>query len=444
MKKIYFISLGCDKNLVDSEVMIGLLAKAGYEISTDEEGAEAALVNTCSFISDAKEESINVILEQAERKSRGELKALIVTGCLAQRYKADILKEIPEIDAVVGTTAYDEIVNVLKGIEEGSAQREYYKDINYIPCGELPRLLSTGGYYGYLKISDGCDKHCTYCAIPSMRGDYRSVPMEQLVSEAERLASLGVRELIIVGQETTVYGTDLYGKKSLSELLRRICAIDGIKWVRVLYCYPEEIDDELIETIATEEKICNYLDLPIQHASDRILKKMGRRTTEADLRALVSKLRERIPDIMLRTTLITGFPGETEEDVQILLDFVREMRFDRLGAFAYSKEEDTPAARMKEQVPQRVKKSRLKSVMLAQQEIAFEKAEQQIGRELEVMVEGFIPDEGIYVCRTYMDAPNVDGLIFVSSEAKHMSGDFIRVRVVAAKDYDLIGEEMED
>ncbi|MBP5159275.1 MAG: 30S ribosomal protein S12 methylthiotransferase RimO, partial [Lachnospiraceae bacterium] len=434
--------LGCDKNLVDSEVMIGLLEKEGFEVVDDETVADIAVINTCSFISDAKKESINAVLEMAERRKSGELKALVVCGCLAQRYRDDILKEIPEIDAVVGTTAYDEIVSAVKEALKANGIREFFKDKNYAPNALLPRILTTGGYYGYLKISEGCDKRCTYCAIPSMRGDHRSVPMEMLVEDAKRLADRGVKELILVGQETTVYGKDLYGGKSLVKLLEKLEKVDGIEWIRLLYCYPEEIEDDLIDAIAASKKICRYLDMPIQHASDDILKRMGRRTDRAHLEELIDKLRKKIPGVALRTSLIAGFPGETEKDHEIMLDFVKQARFDRLGVFTYSKEEDTPAAKMPDQVPARIKTKRRKEIMLLQQKIAFDLAKSRVGETYRVMIEGRI-DPDVYAARTYMDAPGVDGYVFLKSNRDYMSGSFTDIRVTAAKDYDLIGEEID-
>ena len=435
---ILFISLGCDKNLVDTEVMLGLLDSRGYQMVDTEEEADVIVVNTCCFIHDAKEESINTILQMAEYKKTGRLKALIVTGCLAQRYQKEILDEIPEVDGVLGTTSYDKI---LEAIDEALAGHTELKmeDINALPQVETKRLVTTGGHYAYLKIAEGCDKHCTYCIIPKVRGDYRSVPMEKLLKEARELAEGGVKELILVAQETTVYGVDLYGEKKLPELLRKLCEIPGLYWIRILYCYPEEITEELIQVIKEEEKICHYLDLPIQHASDGILKRMGRRTTKQELVDIIGKLRKEIPDIALRTTLITGFPGETQEQHGELMAFVDEMEFERLGVFTYSPEEDTPAATMPDQIPEEVKELRQAELMELQQEIAFEKAEDMIGRELLVMIEGKVVDENAFVGRTYMDAPNVDGLIFVTADQELMSGDFARVKVTGANEYDLIG-----
>ncbi|WP_373217908.1 30S ribosomal protein S12 methylthiotransferase RimO [Ruminococcus sp. 5_1_39BFAA] len=437
--KLLFISLGCDKNLVDSEEMLGLLTRDGHEIVDDEEQAEAIIINTCCFIGDAKEESVNTILEMAEYKKAGTCKVLIVTGCMAQRYKNEITEEIPEVDAVLGTTSYGEILKAVKEAETGHRFAEF-KDINYLPDDLGRRVLTTGGHFGYLKIAEGCDKHCTYCIIPKLRGKFRSVPMERLIRQAEDMAEQGVKELILVAQETTVYGTDLYGKKSLHILLKELCRISGIRWIRVLYCYPEEIYDELIQTMKEEKKICHYLDLPIQHASDRILKRMGRRTSKEELIAIVEKLRREIPDIFLRTTLISGFPGETPEDHQELMEFVNEMEFDRLGVFAYSAEEDTPAASMEDQIPQELKEERRDELMELQQEISYDKGQERIGQVLTVMIEGKVADESAYIGRTYGDAPKVDGYIFVQTGELLMTGDFARVRVTGALEYDLIGE----
>ena len=434
---ILFISLGCDKNLVDSEVMLGLLDKKGYQIVDSEEDADIIVVNTCCFIHDAKEESIQTILEMAEYKKEGKLKALIVTGCLAQRYQQEIIDEIPEVDAVLGTTSYDHIV---EAVEEALAGNGHVvlEDVDALPDVKEKRLVTTGGHYAYMKIAEGCDKHCTYCIIPKLRGNYRSVPMEKLLAEAKDLADQGVKELILVAQETTVYGKDLYGEKSLHKLLRELCKISGIQWIRILYCYPEEIYDELIQTIKEENKVCHYLDLPIQHASDAVLKRMGRRTSKAQLVEIIEKLRKEIPDISLRTTLITGFPGETQEQHEELKDFVDEMEFDRLGVFTYSPEEDTPAATMTEQIPEEVKEDRQAELMELQQEIAFDLAEDMVGREVLVMIEGKVADENAYVGRTYKDAPNVDGLIFINTDEELLTGDIVKVEVTGAYEYDLI------
>ena len=441
---ILFISLGCDKNLVDSEVMLGILAKDGHQMVDDETMADVIIINTCCFIHDAKEESIQNILEMADLKKTGRLKALIVTGCLAQRYKEEIIQEIPEVDAVLGTTSYEEIAHVIDGVLSDSPMergdvRLTMKDVDYLPVTDTHRMVTTGGHFAYLKIAEGCDKHCTYCIIPKVRGDFRSVPMEHLLEEAQNLADGGVKELILVAQETTVYGKDLYGKKSLHILLKKLCEIRGIRWIRILYCYPEEIYDELIETIRDEKKICHYLDIPIQHASDRILKRMGRRTSKQELIDIVGKLRKEIPDIVLRTTLITGFPGETEEDHEELKEFVDEMEFDRLGVFTYSPEENTPAAEMADQVPEEVKEERRDELLELQQEISYDRGQDRIGQELLVMIEGKVADESAYIGRTYGDAPKVDGYIFVQTGELLMTGDFAKVRVTGALEYDLIG-----
>ena len=442
---ILFISLGCDKNLVDSEVMLGILAKDGHQMVDDETMADVIIINTCCFIHDAKEESIQNILEMADLKKTGRLKALIVTGCLAQRYKEEIIQEIPEVDAVLGTTSYEEIAHVIDGVLSDSPMergdvRLTMKDVDYLPVTDTHRMVTTGGHFAYLKIAEGCDKHCTYCIIPRLRGGYRSVPMEQLVKEARSLAEKGVKELILVAQETTVYGKDIYGKKSLHVLLKELCKIKGIRWIRILYCYPEEIYDELIQTMKEEKKICHYLDLPIQHASDRVLKRMGRRTTKQELVDIIGRLRREIPDIFLRTTLISGFPGETQEDHEELMEFVDEIEFDRLGVFPYSAEEDTPAATMEDQIPEEVKEARRDEIMELQQEISLEKGESRVGQVLTVMIEGKVSGESAYIGRTYGDAPKVDGYIFVQTGELLMTGDFARVRVTGALEYDLIGE----
>lgn len=436
---LLFISLGCDKNLVDSEVMLGLLDAKGYRIVDDETEADVIVVNTCCFIHDAKEESIQTILEMAEYKKEGRLKALVVTGCLAQRYQQEIFEEIPEVDAILGTTSYDRIVEAVEEALGGNGQMRV-ADIDALPSADEKRMVTTGGHYAYLKIAEGCDKHCTYCIIPKIRGSFRSVPIERLVREAARLAGQGVKELILVAQETTMYGKDLYGEKSLHKLLRELCRIGGLRWIRILYCYPEEIYDELIQVIQEEKKICHYLDLPIQHVNDEILRRMGRRTTRRQLESIVGKLRQEIPDITLRTTLITGFPGETKEQHEELMEFVDEMEFDRLGVFTYSPEEDTKAADMPDQIPEDTKEERREELMELQQEIAFDQAEAMIGREVLVMVEGKVVDEDAYVGRTYRDAPNVDGLIFIHTQEELVSGDFARVKVTGALEYDLIGE----
>ena len=437
--KILFVSLGCDKNLVDTEMMLGELLGKGYEFTDDETDADIVVVNTCCFIGDAKEESINALLEMAELRKDGQIKVLVAAGCLAQRYKEEIQVEIPEVDVIIGTTAIDKIVEAIDEVLSGNAQN-HYEDINAKPFTESERVVTTGGHFAYLKIAEGCDKHCTYCIIPKVRGNFRSVPMDNLVKQAKKLAQKGVKELILVAQETTLYGMDLYGKKSLPELLHELGQIPGIFWIRILYCYPEEITDELIQAIKNEPKVCHYLDIPIQHASDRILKRMGRRTNQEQLRSMIEKLREEIPDICLRTTLITGFPGETEEDHEELMQFINDMEFDRLGAFAYSQEEDTAAAMMPDQIEEEIKLERQQDIMELQQEIAFEKAEEMVGRVLTVMIEGKVTDEDVYVARTYRDAPNVDGYLFLNTTATLMTGDLVKVMVTDSNEYDLVGE----
>ena len=448
--KILFVSLGCDKNRVDTEMMLGSLSDHGFSFTDDEEEAEAAVVNTCCFINDAKEESINTILELAERRAKGQLSALIVTGCLGQRYQEEIQKEIPEVDEILGIASTDKILAALEETIKRNklySHKNYFDDLSKKPVGGLKRVITTGGLFNYLKIAEGCDKHCSYCIIPKVRGGYRSVPMEELLTDARNLAEAGITELIVIAQETTLYGTDIYGKKKLPELLHKLCEIEGIRWIRVLYCYPEEITEELIQTIKNEPKICHYLDLPIQSGSDRILKKMGRRTNNAEIRKLISHLREEIPDICLRTTLISGFPGETAADHNETMALVRDLRFDRLGVFTYSQEEGTPAAEMPEQLSERVKNTRRNKIMRLQQEIAFESAEKTVGRVVDAVIEGRITDadddDGLsYVARTYKDAPDIDGYLFVTGVQRElMTGDYIKVLITGSNEYDLIGTE---
>ena len=441
--KVLFVSLGCDKNLVDTEMMLSMLEDSGHTFTDDADEAEAVIVNTCCFIGDAKEESINTLLEFAQSKNEGRLKALIACGCLAQRYRKEIRKEIPEVDALVGTNAIDEIVQALDEAGRGIG-REHYRDLNLTPvCGKR-QSITTGGHYAYLKIAEGCDKHCTYCIIPKIRGKYRSIPMEILINEAKELVQNGAKELILVAQETTLYGKDIYGKKMLPDLLKKLAEIPGIFWIRILYCYPEEITQELIDVIAAEPKICHYLDIPIQHAADSVLRRMGRNTDQVSLRHVIARLREKIPDICLRTTLISGFPGETQEDFEEQYNFADEMEFDRLGVFAFSCEEGTAAAEMEDQVPDDVKEQRRDELMELQQEIAFEKAKEMIGKRLMVIVEGKLTDEDTYVTRTYRDAPGVDGFLFLNTEATLVTGDLAEVIVTDANEYDLIGEIYHD
>ena len=440
--KILFVSLGCDKNTVDSEVMLGILSREGYEFTDDEDEAEIAVVNSCCFINDAKEESIETIIDLGRRRLSGQLKALVVTGCLAQRYPDEIHKELPEVDAVIGTAGIGAIADVIRSVLDK-------KSIDNIcpfdkkPLHSSDRIMTTGGLYEYLKIAEGCDRHCTYCIIPTIRGPYRSYPIEDLVKEAEDLVQNGVRELILVAQETTLYGTDLYGKKMLPELLRRLCRIEDLLWIRLMYCYPEEITDELIDVMREEPKVLHYLDMPVQSGSDAILKTMGRRVTRKEILDLVNRLRDSIPDICLRTTLITGFPSENSRDQEDTLNLVKEAKFDRLGCFKYSPEEGTPAAQMSGQISDRIKTRRLNEIMSLQKEIVFSRNNAFNGRIMDAFVEGYLRDDDIYVCRTYMDAPDIDGLLFVSSDRELQSGMVIKVRITGYNEYDLIGEYIE-
>lgn len=437
--KLLFVSLGCDKNLVDSEYMLGMLEKAGIEITDDENEADIIIINTCCFINDAKEESVNTILEMAQLKADGKCKALLVTGCLAERYREEIETEIPEVDAILGTNSYDDIVNAVNEALKGK-KYEHFAALEGLPKIDTGRILTTGGHYAYLKIAEGCNKHCTYCIIPSIRGNYRSVPLEDLVAQAKELAASGVKELILVAQETTLYGVDLYGEKSLHRLLDALNEIPGLVWIRILYCYPEEIYDELIASIKRNSKVCHYLDMPIQHADDTILKRMGRKTNKKDLENIIRKLREEIPDIALRTTLICGFPGETESQHEELMQFVNDMEFERLGAFTYSPEEGTPAAEFPDQLDEETKLTWKDDVMELEQEIIFEQNETLQGQEIWAFIEGKVADENAYVGRTYRDAPGVDGYIFINTDEELMSGAFVKVRVTGAYEYDLIGE----
>ena len=447
--KLLMISLGCDKNLTNTEEMMGLFDKEGYVFTDDEEEAEVIVVNTCCFIGDAKEESVNTILQMAEHKQSngGNCKVLAVCGCLAQRYASEIRKEIEEVDVVVGTSAYEDIVNAINGAicnNATNADGIYLKDISYLPQVKANRLVTTGGHYAYLKIAEGCNKHCTYCIIPSLRGTYRSVPMEKLIEEAKTLAAGGVKELILVAQETTLYGVDLYGEKKLPELLSKLNEIDGLSWIRLLYAYPEEITDEIIEAIAVNDKVCNYIDMPIQSGSDNILKKMGRATTTEKIKSTVDRLRNRIPDICIRTTFISGFPGETEEDQENTMEFINELEFDRLGVFPYSREEDTPAADFENQVDEEIKCLRRDEIMELQQEIVFEKNELLKGKILDAFIEGKVAEDDVHVARTYMDAPGVDGYIFINTERSFMSGDLVKVKVTGFNEYDLVGELIDE
>jgi len=441
--KILFVSLGCDKNLVDTENMLGILKNKGFEFTDDEWEADIIAINTCCFIGDAKQESINTILEMAEHKKDARCKVLVVAGCLAHRYQDEIIKEIPEVDAFVGTSSYDKIADMINSVLEEKGISNFVEDANRMPMVEADRIVTTPGYYEYLKIAEGCDKHCTYCVIPKVRGSFRSFPIEYLVNQTKKLVEGGVKEIILVAQETTLYGVDLYGKKSLPKLLHNLGLIEGLEWIRILYCYPEEINDELIEAIKNEPKVCHYLDMPIQHASDNILKRMGRRTSKQELTDIVAKLRREIPDIALRTTLITGFPGETDVDHEEVMQFIDECEFDRLGVFTYSREEDTVAAQMPDQIDEEIKGKYRDELMRLQQEISADRSAAMIGRIVRVMIEGFIPEDNTYVGRSYKDAPNVDGLVFVECDRELMSGDFIDVKITGSTEYDLIGTIVE-
>lgn len=449
--KIFFVSLGCDKNLVDSEQMLALLLRDGHTITDDESEADVIVINTCCFIGDAKEESIEAILEYAKYKE-SNCKALIVAGCLATRYKDEILEEIPEIDAIIGTTSTDKIVEAIDSALKGQ-ETKIFDDINRLPMIEEKRVTSTGGYYEYLKISEGCDKHCTYCIIPKVRGNYRSYPMDYLVKQAEQLAESGVKELILVGQEVTMYGVDLHkgrgkGKKRLAELISKLAKVDGIEWIRLLYCYPEEIDNDLIEGMRTEPKVVRYIDMPVQHVSDSILHMMGRNMTESKILKTIKKLRNAMPDICIRTTLITGFPGETEYDFNVLKDFVNEQYIDRLGIFTYSEEEGTPAAKFTQKVPEEVKQQRKDALMALQQEVSKKINKGFVGQKMTVIIDGYLPEDDVYVARSYRDAPNVDGNVFITlnenDSRELMSGTFLDVVITDSSEYDLIAKTVQD
>ena len=439
MIQILFVSLGCDKNLVDSEVMLGLLQEKGYAITNEEKEADVAVINTCCFIHDAKEESIETIIEMGRLKQTERLKALIITGCLAERYKAEIQNELPEVDAVLGTTSTESIVEAVEEVLSGK-RFEQFNDIDYLPPSREKRVITSGTHMGYLKIAEGCDKHCTYCIIPRVRGRFRSVPMEALIAQAEYLVSNGISEICLVAQETTLYGMDLYGVKKLPELLRRLSEIKELKWIRLLYCYPEEITEELIAEIRDNPKVCHYIDMPLQHCENAVLHRMGRRTTKEEIKKTITHIREEIPDIAIRTSLITGFPGETKEEHEAMLSFVDEMEFNRLGVFTYSKEEDTPAAGFENQISEKIKEDWREEIMVLQQEVSYDLNSAMVGKTLEVIVEGYLYKEQMYMCRSYMDAPEIDGYIFVASEEELLSGDYIYVTITDFNEYDLIGE----
>ena len=440
--KIGMVSLGCPKNQVDAERILADLKNAGYEITNEEENAEVIIVNTCGFIDSAKAESIENIIEVAEYKKSGALKALIVTGCLAERYKEQILSEIPEVDAVVGIGSNGEIFSLIEKALKGERVTAFADKQNLCLTGE--RILTTPFYTAYLKVAEGCNNRCSYCAIPDIRGNFRSLPIEQCVEQAKTLAAEGVKELIVVAQDTTNYGKDLYGEPSLPKLLKELCKIDGIHWIRTLYTYPDKITDELLELIASEPKLVPYLDIPIQHASDKILKRMNRKGSRTELEGLIKKIRKIIPDVTLRTSLITGFPGESEEDFSTLAEFVKEVRFDRLGCFAYSAEEDTPAAEFENQIPEQVRQDRSEIIMADQMTIAEQKNKEKIDKTLEVLVEGYDPYIKCYFGRSKADAPDIDGKVFFTAMTRLAEGSFVKVQINDVIEYDLLGECLED
>ena len=433
---IYFVSLGCDKNLVDSQTMIDLFERRGHRIVGDLEDADAAIVNTCCFIDSAKEESIEAVFDMVRAKEDGLIRAVVMAGCMAERFREEIRQEIPEVDALIDTHSIMQACEIIEQtLPEETLDNSHRSDRDHTGSA----AITTPGHYAFLKIAEGCDKHCTYCVIPSIRGPYRSIPFDDILEEARKKEEAGAKELILIAQETTLYGVDLYGEKRLVPLLERLCELPGIQWIRLLYCYPEEVDDDLIECMALHPKICHYIDLPIQHANDRILKRMGRRTDQAQIKAVVEKLRKSMPDIAVRTTLITGFPGETEREHRELVDFVREMRFDRLGVFAYSREDGTPAAAFDDQIDEEVKKARLEELYEVQKDIAEQKNASLTGSTIDVMVEGSLADSRqTYAGRTYRDAPDVDGLVFVNSDKDLESGDMISVTITGSNGYDLI------
>ena len=441
---ILMVSLGCDKNLCDSEAMLGLLAKHNYNITNDEQEADAIIVNTCSFIKDAMEESVNTVLEMAKLKQQN-LKYLIVTGCMAQRFKDEIFDEIPEIDACLGTSSFDKILDVIEELKardgiEDAEEISVYDDIDRLATiTESNKVITSGTFMGYLKIAEGCDKFCSYCVIPHIRGHYRSVPMEQLLKEAEYMASQGIEELVLVAQETTCYGKDLYGEKRLHVLVRELAKIDGIKWIRLMYCYPEEIYGELIDCFKEEPKLLHYIDMPMQHSEDAILKRMGRRTDRASIEAVIGKLREAAPDIAIRTSLIAGFPGETQEEHEALMAFLDEQELDRVGVFTYSREDGTPAATFENQIDEETAEQWRNEIMELQQEISLDKNETFVGKIMQVIIEGYSSDDDVYVGRTYRDAPGVDGLVFVNCDYELMSGQIVDVRINEVGPYDMIG-----
>ncbi len=442
MLKIALESLGCSKNLVDAEIMMGILNKKGYKLVGEFSEADIIIVNTCGFIESAKQESIDTILELAEYKTTGNLKILIVTGCLAQRYSEELKSEIPEIDAIVGTGSYQNIDEILNGLKE-EKHIISLNDIEFAYNEELPRYISTPSHMAYLKIGEGCDNHCTYCIIPKLRGKYRSRKMEDIIKEAKDLASRGVKEIVVIAQDTTKYGCDLYGKEMLPELLEELANIEGLKWIRIMYSYPESITEELVKVIKKYDNICNYFDMPIQHASNRILKLMNRRTTKEDILAKIEMIRTYIPDATVRTTIIVGFPGETEEDFKEVVDFAKQVKFDRLGAFAYSREEDTAADKLPNHLEEEVKVERRDALMLVQQGISQELNANKVGNVYEVLVEEQIEDN-VYIARTQGDAEEIDSIVYVKYKNQLNAGDFVTVKINNALEYDLMGDVVDE
>jgi len=439
MIKIAFVSLGCDKNLVDSENMLGLLEKEGFTITSNEEEADVLVVNTCAFIHDAKQESVDAIIEVGQYKETGNAKAIIVAGCLSERYREDLVELLPEIDSIIGTTNFYEIVRVVKETLEGK-KLNLTGDIDAPIQEGVPRILTTAGHYAYVKIAEGCDNFCTYCIIPKLRGKFRSRTIEDIVREANELVEGGAKELILVAQDVTRYGVDMYGERSLVKLLEELVKIEDLKWVRLLYCYPEQVDDNLIQMIKKEDKIVKYIDMPIQHISDSVLKRMNRKTSKEYIENLINKLRKEIPDICIRTSLISGFPGETEEEHEELYNFVKEFKLDRLGVFTYSREEDTPADKLDGHMEEEIKEMRRDQIMALQHEISIENSKQMVGKEIEIIVEGKLYEDDVYIGRSYKDAPEVDGLVFIETDEELLTGELLKAKVILSKEYDLVVE----
>ncbi|SHI78538.1 SSU ribosomal protein S12P methylthiotransferase [Geosporobacter subterraneus DSM 17957] len=441
--KVYVETLGCAKNMVDSEIMMGLLTNYDYVLTKDKHTADIVIVNTCGFIEAAKQESIDTIIALGQLKNEGNCRLLVVAGCLGERYSEDLMKELPEVDAIIGTGNFPEIIQILDDTLQG---KKIIKsgNINIQIAEDLPRIISTPKHTAYLKIADGCDNGCTYCIIPKLRGSYRSRAIEQILKEAQALADNGVKEIILIAQDTTRYGIDLYGKYKLADLLKELCKIEALSWIRVLYCYPDEITEDVIEVIASEKKICKYLDMPIQHCNNQVLKRMNRRTNKEHILKVIDKLRRNCPEIALRTSLIVGFPGETEEQFKELKQFVSDVQFDRLGVFTYSQEEDTPAASLPDQIPEEIKEKRRDEIMIIQQQISYKKNMEKIGNIYDILVEEKVEGESVYIGRTAYDAPEIDGIVYVHSERTLGPGVFVRVLIKDALEYDLMGEMLNE